>query len=146
MPHYSYEKTFKAGTSEDDQEELEMKCHWGVLFDVTISWRSGTDRQCHVHIDESIHQIYPTNPEGNYAYDGYTLSIRDEYELLPGTRKIYLRGWNTGSHPHTIAVAFRIRMPARLTKTEELLDRLLGLFELVIGRSPKSRISAKESE
>ena len=133
MPHYSYEKTFKAGTTKDAQEELEMPCHWGILCDVHVSFRWGTDRKCHVHIDESLHQIFPTNPDGNYAFDGYTLPVRDEYELLPGTRKIHLRGWNEGIYPHTVAVAFRIKIPGRLTKTEELLNRLLRIWERVMG-------------
>lgn len=128
MPNYSYEKQFKAGTTEDSQEELEMPCHWGILTDVTITFRSGTDRLCHVHIDETLHQIYPTNPKGNYAFDGYTLHISGEYELLPGTTKIYLRGWNTGNYPHTVAVTFTIKIPERLSTTEKLLRELVELI------------------
>lgn len=134
MPHYSYAKKFKAGTSEDNQEELEMKCHWGVLCDVTLSFPPGAHGTCHVHIDESLHQIFPTNPEGNYAFDDYTLHIDDEYELLSGTRKIYLRGWNEGSYPHTILVTFKIALPERLTKTEELLSDVVGFFTRLLGR------------
>jgi len=133
MPHYSYEKTFTPGTTRETEEELEMPCHWGILCDVVISFRTGTDRKTHVHIDESIHQIFPTNAEESYAFDGYTLHIPDEYELLPGTRTIYLRGWNTGTYPHTVAVAFRIKMPERLSKTEELLTEMNKLWRRLTG-------------
>lgn len=133
MPHYSYVKTFEAGTSEDSQEELEMKCHWGILCDLTITFPPGAHGVCHVHIDEGIHQIFPTNPEGNYALNDYTLHIDDEYELLPGVRKIYIRGWNEGGYPHTIAVTFKVRIPTRLTKTEELLSELTKFFKRLLG-------------
>jgi len=132
VPHYSYEKTFTPGATRETEEELEMPCHWGILCDIVLSFRSGTDRKTHVHIDESIHQIFPTNAEESYAFDGYTLPITDEYELLPGTRTIYLRGWNEGTYPHTVAVAFRIKMPERLTKTEEALTKILKLWQRVL--------------
>jgi hypothetical protein len=133
VPHYSYEKTFAAGTSRDSQEALEMPCHWGILCDVHIAFRWGTSRLCHVHLDDGLHQIFPTNPEGTYAFDGYTLPLEGEYELQPGTRKIYLRGWNEGNHPHTVAVAFRVRIPERLTATEQLLLRLVEVLERMLG-------------
>jgi len=129
LPHYSYEKTFTAGGSKEAEEELEMPCPWGILTDVVLAFRYGTDRRCHVHIDESLHQIFPTNPEETYAFDGYTLTISDRYELLPATRKIYLRGWNEGTYPHTIAVAFKIELPERYTPAEAAIIRLAELWE-----------------
>lgn len=133
MPHYSYEKTFTAGKSKTTQEELEMSCHWGILCDITISWRAGTDRQTHVHIDDGLHQIYPTNPKGDYAFDDYTLRITGEYELTKGTRKLYLRGWNTGVHDHEVAVTFRIKIPERLSIADKALVKLVKMFERFIG-------------
>ena len=133
MPHYSYSHTFIADGSRDNEEELEMPCHWGILTDVLITFAPGCHGVVFVHLDESLHQIYPTNPEDAYSGDGYTIEIRDEYELLPATRRIYLRGWNTGVYPHTIRVAFRIKMPERLSTTEKLLDRMVTLWESITG-------------
>lgn len=132
MPHYSYRKTFTSGKSEDAQEELEMPCHWGILTDVTITFPDGCHEVVHVHIDDGLHQIFPTNPEANYALNGYTLPIKGEYLLLPSKRKIFLRGWNAGVYDHTISVTFRIRIEKRLTKTEELLKKIYELWERVI--------------
>lgn len=133
MPHYSYEKSFKAGTTRAEEETLEMPCHWGILCDIDISFRFGTDRQTYVHLDDKLHQMFPTNPKGDYAFDGYTLHIKDEFELEKGTRKIYLKGWNTGSYAHTVAVAFRIKMPERLSVTEKALWRLVDIWERLTG-------------
>lgn len=124
MPHYSYVKTFAPGKSKDQPEELEMPCHWGIITDVTITFPPGCHGYCHVHIDESLHQIFPTNPEADYALNAYTLEIRDEYLLLPGTRKIHLRGYNEGTYPHTISVTFKIKAPELYTLAE-LLTLLL---------------------
>jgi len=139
MPHYSYEYTFEAGHTKDSQEELEMPCAWGILTNVVIAFRFGTDRKCHVHIDEVLHQIFPTNPESDYAYDGYTLTISDRYELLKDTRKIYLRGWNEGDYPHTIAVSFEIQMPERYTPAEAAIIKLVNLLDALIFGAARSK-------
>lgn len=132
MPNYSYEKTFTAGKTKTEEEELEMPCFWGVLTNITISFRFGTDRTTHVHIDDGLHQIFPTNAKETYAYDGYTLEIKDKYELLPDTRKIYLRGWNEGTYPHTVAVSFEIQPPERYTPLEKALFKLISILEYVL--------------
>jgi len=132
LPHYSYEYEFPPNGNKEEQEELEMPCPWGILTDVVLAFRFGTDRKTHVHIDEVLHQIFPTNPEETYAYDGYTLTISDKYELLRDTRKIYLRGWNEGTYPHTISVAFKIEIPERYTPAEEAVIRLANLWEVAL--------------
>ena len=133
MPHYSYEKTFTAGTDRASEEELEMLCHWGILCEVVISFPWGAMRQCHVHIDDGLHQVFPTNPEEAYAFNGFNLDIEDEYEIEQGVSKLYLRGWNEGSYDHTIRVAFRIRLPERLSRTDQLLEKILGMWERLLG-------------
>jgi hypothetical protein len=133
MPYYSYSHTFKAHGSKLNQEELEMPCYWGILTDVIITFPPGCHGYVHVHIDDGLHQVFPTNAEETIALDAYTLPIRDEYELLPDTRKIYLRGWNEGNYDHKITVSFTIRMTERLTKTETLLNKLLNAFKTLTG-------------
>ena len=135
MPHYSYTKIFTAGTTKSEQEELEMPCHWGILTDVTITFPAGCHGVTHVHVDESLHQIFPTNPDEDYALDDHTLLIEDEYELLPATRKIYLRGYNLGTYEHKISVTFRVRMPERYTPLEEALFKLIKILERIMGIS-----------
>jgi len=133
MPHYSYTKTFAAGTTKTSQEKLKMNCHWGILTDMAITFPAGCHGECHAHIDESLHQIFPTNTEADYALDGYTLLIRDEYELLPGTKQIYLQGYNTGKYDHAIDVSFLIKLPERYTPMETALFRLITILERMLG-------------
>lgn len=133
MPHYSYRKTFAAGGSSQEPEELEMLCSSGILCDVIIDFPPGCHGTTHVRVSDGLHQVFPTNAEDTYALDGVGLQIRDEYELDPATRKLYLQGWNEGVYAHTISVAFRIRLPQRLTKTEELLQSFISLWSKLTG-------------
>ena len=131
MPHYSYEYTFEEGHSKQSQETLEMPCAWGTLTDVNISFPAGCHGVVHVHIDQELHQIFPTNAEADYALDNYTLLITDEYELIEGTRKIYLTGWNEGIYPHKISVEFTVVPFERMTIAEQLLQELVSIIKHV---------------
>jgi hypothetical protein len=130
--HYSYEHTFSANGKKANEEEEIMECAWGILTNVDISFQWGTSRRCHVHIDETKHQIFPTNPNGNYAFEGYTLHITGKYELLPATRKIYLRGWNEGNNDHTIAVAFEVLPIDDVNVVPNAIDKLRALWEVML--------------
>lgn len=135
MPHYSYRKTFTPGTDKESFEELEMPCYWGILTDLIISFPAGCHGLVHVHIDESIHQIFPTNSEEDYVLDDIDMKIPDEYELLPDTRKIYLRGYNEDdTYPHTIDICFTVKPFERYTPAEEALFRILRILERLVGR------------
>lgn len=138
MPHYSYEKTFTAGKSSKSQEMLEMTCGEGVLTDVAISFPAGCHGVVHVHLDEALHQIFPTNAESDYALDDFTLPINDRYQLGAGTRKIILKGWNEGSYDHTIRVSFRIVTPDQLTVAEQVLISIYNLLSRIFFRRSAS--------
>jgi len=131
MPHYSYEYTFEEGHSKQSQESLEMPCAWGTLTDVNISFPAGCHGVVHVHIDQELHQIFPTNAEADYALDDYTLPITDEYELIEATRKIYLRGYNEGCYPHKISVSFTVVPFERTTPVEEVLLKILSVLQRI---------------
>ena len=133
MPHYSVTKTFTAGGSKTSPEELEIKCIWGIVTDVTITFPAGCHGVCHVHLDDELHQMFPTNPEGDYALDDWTLKIDDEYKLLSDKRKVYLRGYNTGTYDHTIAVTFRVKLPDEHTPLEMALFKLINIMEKLLG-------------
>lgn len=134
MPHYSYEKTFSAGHNSKSQESLEMKCAEGVLTDVAISFPAGCHGVVHVHLDEELHQIFPTNAEQTYALDDFTLPINDRYQLGIGTRKIIFKGWNEGIYDHTIRCAFRIVTPDQLTVAEQVLLSIYNLLSRIFFR------------
>lgn len=131
MPHYSYEYTFEEGHTKETEEYLEMPCAWGTLTDMTITWADGCHGVVHVHIDQELHQIFPTNAEADYAMDGYTLLITDEYTLIEGTRKIYLRGWNEGIYPHKISVSFTVVPFERTTPVEDVLLKILSVLQRI---------------
>jgi hypothetical protein len=131
MPHYSYDYTFEEGHSKETQESLEMPCAWGTLTDVNISFPAGCHGVVHVHIDQELHQIFPTNAEADYALDDFTLSIKDEYELIEGTRKIYLIGWNEGTYPHKISVSFTVVPFERMTAAEQAILEILRVIKRI---------------
>ena len=128
MPNYSYSKTFATGTDKESKEQLEMPCHWGTLKETAISFPDGCHGVCHVSIHDGLHQIYPTNPEEDYALDGFTLVIKDKYKILPDTRKLILKGYNKGIYTHTIKVILTIEVDYVPNPAEEAI---LGIYKLL---------------
>ncbi len=135
MPNYSYEKTFTAGKDATSQEKVEMPCAWGVLKDVTISFPAGCHGYMHVHIDDELHQIFPTNAEATYSLDNFTLHITDTYVLPDKKRKIYLRGWNEGAYEHTISVTFTVTPYEEYNPVERVLLKILNILERLFGKA-----------
>lgn len=136
MPHYSYSKTFTHGKSITSQEKLEMPCIWGVLTDVVIHFPAGCFALVHVGAYDGLHQVFPTNPNGKYALDDYTLHIEDEYEMESGKSKLILKGWNEDEEfDHTIKVSFRIVPYELYSPVYKVLAKILSVLERVFGKA-----------
>jgi len=133
VPDYSYSKTFAVGTDKTSEEELEMLCHWGTVKETAIHFPDGCHGVIHVHIDDGLHQVYPTNPEADYALDGFTRIIRDRYKLMPGTKKLILKGYNLGIYPHTIKVMFTVEVDYIPNPAEQAMIGIYNLLKKIFG-------------
>lgn len=111
-----------------------MPCHWGTIKKATISFPDGCHGVCHVHIDAGLHQIYPTNPEGDYALDGFTLVIEDPFKIADGVKKLQLRGYNKGIYEHEIKVTFTIEVDYIPNVVEEAILGIYNLLKRIFGR------------
>jgi hypothetical protein len=133
LPDYSYSKQFTAGTDETSQEELEMPCHWGTITRLRIHFPNGCHGVCHVHIDQELHQVYPTNPEGDYALNGVTVVIDDRYKIPKDVRKLCLKGYNLGQYPHTISVSFTVESDYIPNPAEQAIMNIYNLLKRIFG-------------
>ena len=132
MPHYSYEHTFIAGGDKAHQEEEEMECSQGILKNVMIAFAAGCHGVVHIHIDETLHQIFPTNPNGTYKFNDVAVIIYSPYVLLPSTRKIYLRGWNEGIYNHTIYLSFEIEPAEKVSAVDKAILEMAKIIKEVL--------------
>lgn len=110
-----------------------MPCTYGILTDVNISFPMGCNGFVHIHIDYGLHQVYPTNPEDNFALSGHVLPIVDRYKLSDNTENLYLKGWNEGIYNHTIEVSFTIISDFKPTPAEEAILKIQNILKRLVG-------------
>ena len=130
--YYDFTLTIPANTTERALKKDTVKLTHGIIHRVEVEFPSGCGGLVHVKVLQALHQAFPTNPEGNFSSDGYTISFRDHYKLLSEPYQLTLSGWNEDdTYPHTITFRFGLLPPYILEPwlaLTQLTDWLKKLF------------------
>jgi len=117
--HYDFDIEIPAITPETDPLIVRKKVCYGIL---RYHWES---------------QIFPTNVDGDYAYDNYAVEFEEYYPILEVPYELTLRLWNDDdTFNHTISFMFLILHPTTIGRpelrptSEEELTELLGEYEM----------------
>lgn len=124
--HYDYTLTVPANTLKTDPAKLTMYLCHGIIHSLDIAFPEGCAAWVHAVIYRFEHQAWPTNPDGDYCWDNYTVEIRNEsFGLTSGPYTLSLRCWNEDENfPHDITVRIGIRVP-ELHRPGSWVGRLL---------------------
>ena len=116
---YDFSFTIPANTSQDSPKRYKCKLTHGVIHRIEIGFPPGCAGLAGLKINEGLHQLWPTNPEGAFNTDGYTIVINEYYELYRAPYMLTLIGWNDDdTYPHTLEVRFGI-LPQEIIAPEE---------------------------
>ena len=117
--YYDFSFTIPANTAKASPEELEVKLTHGIVHRVEVGFPPGCAGLVSCVIKEGLHQHWPTNPDGAFNFDDYTISFN---EFLEFTRKPYtltLQGWSEDdTYDHTIEVRIGV-LPIDVLMPEE---------------------------
>ncbi len=131
---YEFVLTVPAGTPATAPEELECDLDYGIITLAEVSFPPGPRRYVYVCIDDKLHQVWPTNPEGTFRGDNWTIRFTARHPLLETPYMLKLRGWSPdATHDHDITVRFEILPPEEAYPYMEsvgLLSKLKALFGL----------------
>ena len=73
----------------------------------------------HIAMRHGLNQLWPTNANGSYNADNYTIVVNEFYFIKTEPFILTLMGWSPGTtYPHTIEVRFGI-LPAEVLMPEE---------------------------
>ena len=126
--YYDVSFTIPANTAEATPEELRVKLTHGVIHRVEIGFPAGCAGLAHLQIREGGHQAWPTNPDGSFNTDDYTIPIDDYYELFEEPYTLTLTGWNLDdTYDHTLEVRIGV-LPKELLVPDQSLVRRLKNF------------------
>lgn len=131
--HYAGQFTVTSVSTLGSQNSLKIKITEGFLHSGIFFFPAGCRGTVHLHLDHAIHQIWPTNPSGTFAFENYVHEVKDYYLIPPGIKQVKLMGYSDDAdNDHTIQWAFTINRPEEvfpmlygpLSKVEDIADVL----------------------
>jgi hypothetical protein len=89
-----------------------MKLTRGIIYKVEIQFPPGPAHLLHLQVVHSLHSVWPTNPEGDFAADNTVISFDDEYPLSEPPYILTAYTWNEDdTYEHRVLI--RIGLKAR---------------------------------
>ena len=132
---YEYDLVLPADTKEATPEPLVMQLTHGIIHRVEISFPSGCNGQVKVVIRRALHQVFPTNPDGQLKANGFTISGPVWYELEEAPYQLEAYGWSPDtSYDHTITIRLYIERREVLEPGAETVGIIGRLGALILGR------------
>ena len=118
---YDYAITVPAKRTRREPVEQELELTKGVIHRVEVQFPIGCRALVHCVLEHEGHQYLPTNPDGNFASDGYVIPIDEYYELKAAPYKLKAVCWSEAD-TYTYDVNIRIGILAK-----EVLTPLAGI-------------------
>jgi len=123
-----------ANTAQASPYEEALKLTDGVITRVEVEFPAGCAGLAHSYARRAIHQVFPTNPDGNLCSDNHVIVWNDYEDLAADPRILTIGGWNLDdTYAHTITWRVELtprEIAERLKSTDTLLSkmaRLLGI-------------------
>lgn len=126
---YDFAITIKAKTTEAEPKEQILQLAYGIIHRVEVEFYPGPRRYAWVKIFRHEHQIWPTNLDGSFRTDGYTIAFDEYEELKVKPYELLVRGYSPdANYDHVVT----IRIGILESKTAILLlTALKGLMKLL---------------
>lgn len=121
MPFYDIPVAVPASTLESAPVVVEAEFPPGLIQQVDVQFPTGCVGLVHTFARRGAHQVWPSNPEGNFATNGQTITWQERYELDRAPFVLRLFAWSDDdTYPHT--VTWRIALnPFTGPRREEIL-------------------------
>lgn len=132
---FEYDLTIPANTSVAVPAKGEMKVARGIIHKVEVTFPAGCNRAVLVTIRRALHQVWPTNPDGQLKANNYTISFPVWYEIDQPPYEMQVYGWSPGTtYPHVITVRLGISSREVLDPGSSERGILGRLGEAILGK------------
>lgn len=124
-----------AGTLESAPQETELGLGYGILHRLDVAFPAGPQGLLHVAIDRDGRQLYPSNPQGNFAWDDEYIPNPVWFSLEHEPFAVVARTWNDDDElAHQVTLQFLILPREILQPAREDAGLLSRLGRIVGGR------------
>jgi hypothetical protein len=115
--YYAWNITLTKGNSDVTPEKTVFKLEDGVIVRCEVAFPSGCSGLVFCHINRSVHQVYPKNPDYQFTGNGETVITSDEFAISDEPHQLEFYGWNTDEvYDHTITVRIQIVPKREITR------------------------------
>ncbi len=115
-----------ASTAKADPAEVRVRLTVGIVVRVRVAIPDGAADQVHVVITHGGRQVWPSNPDGNYAWNDYVHEIEASYVLEDEPLTLKVVAWNDDTvNAHQITVGFNL-LPLEPTVLSRFVQAVLG--------------------
>ena len=115
--YYAWNILLTKDNSEATPEKTILQVEKGTIIRCETVFPSGCAGLVYCHIDHSLHQVYPKNPDYQYSGNGEMIVATDEYDLKEEPFQLEFYGWNTDEiYDHTITVRIQIVPKREITR------------------------------
>lgn len=106
---YDFNISTPASTSFAGRKLTVINISKGILHQLEIVFPPGPRGLLHVTINNALHQVWPTNPDGNFSNDNESLVFRENYEIKDSDKTLYANTWNEDTlYDHIVIVRIGI--------------------------------------
>ena len=116
---YDFSFTIPANTAKKTPETSVILLTYGVIHRLEIGFPKGCAGLVYLQIMDGLHQLWPTNADGAFNTDDYTIPINEFHLLDRSPYRLRLEGWNLDdTYNHTLEVRIGV-LPAGVLQPEE---------------------------
>ncbi len=106
---YELPLTIPANTPAAAPVEDTLELSPGTITYVELQFPRGCVSLVHVKVRRGLHQVWPSNPDGDVAGENANISWADDYDLTEPPHQLTLSGYNLDdTFPHTITFRFQL--------------------------------------
>ena len=132
---YEYDLVVPLNTLEASPASVEMKLCHGIVHKLEVTFPPGCHNAVKVVVRRALHQVWPTNPDGQLKANGYTISYPVWYELEEAPYILTAWAWSPGTtYSHTITIRLGIQRREILQPGQEERGIIKRLGALILGR------------
>jgi hypothetical protein len=123
---YNVTLNVPASTAKSDPAELRVRLTVGLIVKVRVGFPDGCADLVHVAIVRGGHQVWPSNPDGDYAWNDYVYEIEASYVLDDQPLTMKIQAWNEDTaNAHQVMVGFNM-LPLEPTILGRFVQAVLG--------------------
>jgi len=139
---YSVALTIPANTPESNPGEERVQLTHGVITHIEVEFPAGCRGKVYAYVRDSLHQVWPTNPDGKFRTDGRVIAWDDYLEIFQSPYVLTVGGWNNSTkYPHTITFYFELT-PRDIAERGVIdMEALMSMMQVAFLAGRRWRIS-----